>query len=186
MKQALLACTAATPIEVWFQDEARVGQKGTHSYIWAPIGSRPLMPRDNRHTSAYLFGAICPDRAVGAAIIMPYVNAEAMYEHLKAISAQVAPGAHAVLICDGAGWHQTGGRLRVPDNITLLPLPSYCPELNPMENVWHYLRENQLCSLVWDSYEAIVDACATAWRFFINDPDRIRSIGYRTWACVSL
>ena len=55
-----------------------------------------------------------------------------------------------------------------------------------MENVWHHLRENQLCSLVWDSYEAIVDACATAWRFFINDPDRIRSIGYRTWACVSL
>src|SRR6187399_1746756 len=54
------------------------------------------------------------------------------------IAAQVAPGAHAVLICDGAGWHQTGGRLRVPDNITLLPLPPYSPELNPMENVWHY------------------------------------------------
>ena len=90
------------------------------------------------------------------------------------------------MICDGAGWHQTGGRLRVPDNITLLPLPPYSPELNPMENVWDYLRGNKLCSLVWDSYEAIVDACTTAWHFLINDPDRIRSIGSRTWACVNL
>ena len=173
-------------MELWFQDEARVGQKGTHSYIWALVGSRPLMVRDNRHASAWLFGAICPDRAVGAAIIMPGVNAEAMSEHLAEISTQVAPGAQAVLICDGAGWHQTGGRLRVPDNITLLPLPPYSPELNPMENVWHYLRENTLCSLVWNSYEAIVEACTTAWHFLINDPERIRSIGTRQWACVSV
>jgi DDE superfamily endonuclease len=174
------------PVEIWFQDEARVGQKGTHAYIWAPIGSRPLMVRDNRHDSAYLFGAICPDRAVGAAIIMPEVNAEAMGHHLKVIATQVAPGGHAILICDGAGWHQTGGRLRVPDNITLLSLPPYSPELNPMENVWHYLRENILCSRVWATYDDIVDACSTAWRFLIDDPQRIRSIGSRHWACVSL
>ena len=163
-----------------------MGQKGTHSYIWAPIGARPLMVRDNRHESAYLFGAICPDRAVGAAIIMPQVNAEAMSEHLAEISTQVAPGAHAALLCDGAGWHQTGGRLRVPDNITLLPFPPYSPELNCMENVWHYLRENTLCALVWDSYDAIVEACVAAWHFLINDPDRIRSIGTREWARVSV
>ena len=84
------------------------------------------------------------------------------------------------------GWHQTGGRLRVPDNITLLPLPSYSPELNPMENVWNYLRSNKLCSLLWDSYEAIVDACTGAWHFLINDPERIRSIGSRIWARVTL
>lgn len=98
------------------------------------------MVRDNRHTSAYLFGAICPDRAVGAAIIMPCVNAEAMSEHLKEISTQVAPGARAVLLCDGAGWHQTGGRLRVPDNITLMPLPSYSPEL-----VWGFRCQAGKC-----------------------------------------
>jgi transposase len=90
------------------------------------------------------------------------------------------------LICDGAGWHQTGGRLRVPDNITLLSLPPYSPELNPMENVWHYLRENILCSRICDTYDDIVDACSTAWRFLIDDPNRIRSIGNRKWACVSL
>ncbi len=155
MKKALLGTTAGTPIEVWFQDEARVGQKGSLTYVWAPIGSCPLMVRDNRHDSAYLFGAICPVRAVGAAIIMPAANAEAMNEHLTEISTQVASGAHAVVVCDRAGWHQTGGRLRVPDNITLLPLPSYAPELNPMENVWEYLRGNKLSRLVWDSYDVI-------------------------------
>ncbi len=110
MKKALLGTTAGTPIEVWFQDEARVGQKGSLTYVWAPIGSCPLMVRDNRHDSAYLFGAICPVRAVGAAIIMPAANAEAMNEHLTEISTQVASGAHAVVVCDRAGWHQTGGR----------------------------------------------------------------------------
>jgi hypothetical protein len=177
---------AGKPLEVWFEDEARVGQKGSIAYVWAPIGSRPPMVRDNRHDSAYLYGAICPARGVGAAIIMPAANAEAMNEHLSEISTQVAPGAHAVLVWDGAGWHQPGGKLRVPDNITLLPLPPYAPELNPMENVWEYLRANKLSRLVWDSYEAIVAACKEAWRFLVDDPARIVSIGSRTWACVNV
>jgi hypothetical protein len=185
VNEALPASAAGKPIEVWFQDEARVGQKGGHAYVWAPVGSRPPMVRDNRHDSAYLFGAICPSRAVGAAIIMPGANAEAMSEHLAEISTQVAAGAQAVLVCDGAGWHQAGDRLSVPTNITLLPLPPYCPELNPMENVWAYLRGNKLCSRVWDSYEAILKACNTAWQFLIDDPACIRSIGTRHWACVS-
>jgi hypothetical protein len=144
------------------------------------------MVRDVRHDSAYLFGAICPDRGVGAAIIMPAVNTEAMNEHLKEISTRVAACAHAIVICDGAGWHQTGGDLNVPDNITLLPLPPYAPELNPMENVWEYLRTNMLCGQLWDSYDAIVAACKAAWDFLITDPKRIQSIGQREWACVGL
>ena len=119
-------------------------------------------------------------------MIMPYANTEAMNLHLREISAKVAPGAHAVLVCDGAGWHQKGKKLVVPDNITLLRLPPYSPELNPMENVWDYLRQNKLCAQVWASYEQILDACQNAWRFLINDPDRIRSIGTRKWACVTV
>lgn len=144
------------------------------------------MVRDNRHVSTYIFGAICPARAVGAAMIMPYANTEAMNRHLQEIAAEVAPGAHAILVCDGAGWHQKGKKLVVPDNITLLALPPYSPELNPMENVWNYLRQNKLCALVWPTYDHILDACQSAWRFLINDPDRIRSIGTRQWACVSI
>jgi transposase len=102
------------------------------------------------------------------------------------ISGQVAQGAHGVVLCDGAGWHQQGGRLVVPDNISLLPLPSYAPQLNPIENVWDYLRGNKLSKCVWDTYEAIVDACSEAWMFLVNDPERIDSIAHRSWACVNV
>lgn len=183
--QVLPPTAAGRPVEVWFQDEARVGQKGGHAYVWAPIGSRPPMVRDNRHDSVHLLGAICPARGVGAAIIMPAVNSEAMGEHLREISTMVAPGAHALVVCDGAGWHQPGERLRLPDNISLLRLPPYAPELNPMEIVWAYLRGNQLANLVWDTYDDIVAACAKGWRFLVEDPERIRTIGYRSWASVS-
>ena len=181
----MLGTTDGTPVEIWFQDEARVGQKGGHAYIWAKIGSRPLMVRDNRHDNAYLFGAICPARGVGAALITPSANTECMNLHLTEISTQVRPGARAVVICDGAGWHQQGGALKLPDNIVLLHLPPYSPELNPMENVWAYLRSNKLCALVWNSYDEILEACRSAWMFLVNDPDRIRSIGNREWATVN-
>lgn len=140
--------------------------------------------RDYRHGSVHLFGAICPARGICAAIIMSAVNTEAMNHHLKEISTQVATGAHALLVCDGAGWHQPGQRLIVPANITLMPLPPYAPELNPMENVWDYLRGNKLSARVWDSYDAIMAACVEAWNFIANDPKRITSIGSRAWACV--
>ena len=174
------------PIEIWFQDEARVGQQGTLTYLWAPRGSRPAAVRDNRHDSAYLFGAICPARAVGAAIVMPLVSSEAMTQHLAEIATQVSVGAHAVLVCDGAGWHQSGERLIVPDTITLLRLPPYAPELNPIENVWEYLRGNLLSMRLWDSYDAIVDACCDAWNAFVTDVVRVASVTTRDWATVSI
>jgi hypothetical protein len=179
------AITKAIDKRTSCKDEARVGQKGSLECIWAPIGSRPPMVRDNRHDSVYLFGAICHARGVGAAIIMPTVNTEAMNEHLKEISTQVSPGAHAVLVCDGAGWHQQGKRLRTPHNVTILRLLPDSPELNPMENIWDYLRGNKLSRLVWDSYEAIVAACKDAWDFLMGDHQRIKSIAHRSWAWVN-
>lgn len=154
------------------------------SYVWAPVGARPAAVRDNRHDSVYLFGAVCPDRETGAAIIMPAANSEAMAEHLAEISRRVTAGAHAVVVCDGAGWHQPGRRLVVPDNISLLRLPPYAPELNPVENIWEYLRANKLSMLVWDSYDAILHACRDAWNWLIADPKRIASITRRPWASV--
>lgn len=102
--------------------------------------------------------------------------------HLKEISTQVKPGAHAVLVLDNAGWHQTGGRLEVPDNISLLHLPPYSPELNPVENVWQYLRQNHLSNRVFETYIDIVDACCDAWNALVALPARIRSIATRDWA----
>ena len=153
--------------------------------MWAEKGSRPSASRDQRYSWAYLFGAICPTRGIGAALVLPTANARMMNLHLAEISASVAPGAHAVLVCDGAGWHQTGGSLRVPDNITLLHLPPYSPELNPVENVWAFLRGNKLSNRVFDTYNDIVDACCHAWTWLISQPERITSIGTRSWAYVS-
>jgi len=101
--------------------------------------------------------------------------------HLAEISRHVTEGAHAVLVLDQAGWH-TSPKLRVPDNISLLPLPPYAPELNPVEQVWAYLRANFLSHRVWNSYEVIVDACCHAWNKLMNMPERLASITRRTWA----
>lgn len=171
------------PLEVWFQDEARVGQQGTITRIWAPKGTRPRAPRDTRYTWSYIFGAACPARGVAAGLILPYVNAEAMGLHLAEISASIAPGAHAILVLDGAGWHGAKA-LAVPSNITLIKLPPYAPELNPMENVWAYLRANKLAITVFDTFEEIIDKCAQAWSFFANDTERIKSITQRQWVSV--
>ena len=173
---------AGTPVEVWFQDEARVGQQGTLTYVWAETGSRPRALKDLRYEWAYIFGAVCAERGVGAALVMPHCNAEAMTLHLAEISKAVAAGAHALVVLDGAGWHQTGGRLRVPANISLLHLPPYSPELNPVETVWEYLRANKLGNSVFDDYMAVVDRCCAAWNWLTNVPDRIRSIAARSWA----
>ena len=185
MKAAAAGLAGGTPVEVWFADEARVGQRGTLTRVWARRGSRPRAPRGRRHAWACLFGAVCPERRTGAAVVMPEANIAAMEAHLAEIGRRVSPGAHAVLVLDGAGWHSSP-RLRVPDNVSLLPLPRYSPELNPAENVWEYLRQNWLSHRVWDSYEAIVAACCDAWNALMRSPERIASITTRAWAQVKL
>ena len=118
------------PVEVWFQDEARVGQQGTLTRVWARRGTRPRAPRDRRYAWAYLFGAVCPERAVGAALVLPYADAAATGLHLAEIGRQVAPEAHGVVVLDRAGWHGAGD-LVVPENLTLLPLPLLQPRVEP-------------------------------------------------------
>jgi hypothetical protein len=124
----------AADVEIWFADEARIGQKNKITRRWAKRGTRPSAPRDQRTASAYIFGAICPKDGKGAALVLPTCNTEAMNLHLTEIATEIAPGKHATLLLDQAGWHLSS-RLTVPPNITLLPLPAKCPELNPQENV---------------------------------------------------
>ncbi len=108
-----------------------------------------------------------------------------MNAHLAEIARAVAPGAYAVRVLDGAGWH-AGKDLMVSDNITLIILPPYAPELNPVENVWQYLRANKLAITVFDGDADIVDKCCTAWNFFANDTAAIATITTRQWAQVNL
>ena len=161
-----------------------MGQQGTLTRVWARRGTRPRAVRDTRYQSAYIFGAVCPDRTATAALVLPRADTEAMNLHLVEIGRAVAPGAHAMLILDGAGWHG-GKNLVVPDNITLITLPPYAPELNPVENVWQYLRGNKLAITVFDHYQDIVDKCCDAWNFFAQDAAAITSITSRSWATVN-
>jgi transposase len=113
--------------------------------------------------------------------VLPYADADMMQLHLDEISRNVAEGTHAVLLLDRAGCHTTG-KLDVPDNITPIFLPSRAPELNPVENVWQYLRQNSISNTGFDNYDAIVDAACDAWRKLIAQPEWITSIGMRHWA----
>ena len=126
-------------------------------------------------------GAICPARGTGAALAMLFADTQAMQAHLEEIARTVARGAHAVLLLDRAGWH-TSGALAVPKNITLILLPSRAPELNPVENIWQYLRQTWLSNRVFDTYDDIIDAACNAWRRLIAQPGAITSISSREWA----
>ena len=167
-------------IEVWFADEARIGQKNKITRRWAKRGTRPAAPSDQRTASTYIFGAICPALGKGAALVLPRCNTAAMNLHLAEIAQAIEPGAHAVLLVDQAGWHLSH-RLIIPSNITIVPLPPKCPELNPVENIWQYMRGNWLSNRVFLSYTNIVDHCCDAWNKLIARPWTIMSVGLRDW-----
>ena len=174
-----------------------MGQQGTLTRVWAQRGTRPRGLRDTRQQRALaivlgpmadngsLCGAVCPGRGVAAGLVLPFANTAAMNAHLAEIARTVAPGAHAPLVLDGAGWHGGKGPA-VPDNLSLLTLPLCAPELNPVEKVWQSLRSSKLAITVLDGYDAIVDACCAAWNFFANDTQAITSITSRSWAKINL
>jgi hypothetical protein len=141
----------------------------------------PPARRSALRERAYLFGAICPARGKGAALASPFADTAAMQLHLDEITRHIAKGAHAVLLLDRAGWHTTD-KLDVPKNISLVFLPSRSPELNPVENIWQFLRANWLSNRVFETYDAIIDAACDAWNRLIAQPQSIVSIGTRDWA----
>lgn len=100
--------------------------------------------------------------------------------HLAEIATEIAPGMNAVLLLDQAGWHMARD-LVVPATITLMPLPPKCPELNPVENVWQFLRGNWLSNRVFHSHDNLVDYCCNAWNRLIDQPWKIMSIGVHDW-----
>ncbi|MGA9042325.1 MAG: IS630 family transposase [Terriglobales bacterium] len=176
-----IAAANGKPLELWFQDEARIGQKNKITRRWAERGTRPFALKDQRTASAYIFGAICPTLGKAAGLVLPFCNTEAMELHLQEIALAVEPGAHAVLFVDQAGWHVTA-KLEVPENMTLVPLPAKSPELNPVENIWQYMRDNWLSNRIFSSYEDIVDHCCFNWNKLVDRPWLIMAIGIRDWA----
>lgn len=144
-------------------DEARLGQQGTLTRMWAKKGSRPTAVKQTRYEWVYLYAAVEPATGASVALQAPEVNTATMSVYLRMVSAELGPKEHAVLIMDGAGWHKSKA-LRVPANITILILPPYSPELNPVERLWAYLRSHYLANRVYDNYQHLLDAGAEAWQ----------------------
>ena len=167
-------------IRLFFQDEARIGQKGRTCHVWWRRGERPPGLCDKRFTFAYIFAAVEPGTDNAFALVMPYVNTEAMQEFLDRFAETIGEDEHVALVLDQAGWHGSGA-LVVPDNITLVPLPPYSPELNPVERVWLYLKERFLSHRLLADYDAIADAACRAWNRLVAETGRITLLCSYPW-----
>src|SRR4051812_21377139 len=179
MREAAARHPEAKRVELWFEDEARIGQKGRTTHVWYQQGRRPCGLREQRFAFVQLFGAVCPER--GAGVALAEVSTGAMTLFLAELAWVVPAGTHAVLVLDRAGWHVSGD-LIVPANLPLVPLPPYRPELNPVERVWLYLRERWLSPRVLaGGYGAVVDAACAAWNALTAEPGRLRSLTSYPW-----
>lgn len=162
-----------------FQDEARFGRINDVRRCWAPKPQRPLCKAMLTHEYTYAYAAVDVLSGQLDTLILPRVNTPCMQLFLDEVSRR-HPHERIVMVLDGAGWH-TSGQLRLPDNIRLLQLPPYAPELNPVEHVWDELREKRFHNRVFDSLDALEDHLETALRDFENDCQRIRSIVAWPW-----
>ncbi len=162
-------------VRVYFEDEARFGTQGTVTRVWARKGSRPRAVRQNGREWLYVLMAVCAGTGAASALIMPELNTGVLNLFLEQFARELPEGVHAVLIWDGAGYH-TGGDLVVPENISLIQLPPYSPELNPVENLWHYLRSHHWSNREYEGYndlqrEAVRSLCAVC-----DDAERLKSV----------
>ena len=177
------AAAAAHPgkrLQLWFQDEARVGNKGRVCRRWWLRGQRAPGPRQIGYQWAYIFTAVRPATGDDFTLVLPTVNAKVMNLFLERFAETLAADVHAVMALDGAGWHDQRA-LTIPDNLTLVELPPYSPELNPVEHLWLYFRERFLSLRVLDDTDAIIDACCQAWNTLTAEPERIRSLCSYNW-----
>ncbi len=151
------------------------------SRIWARKGTRPRVVRQRQFLSTYIFGAVCPDRDKGCAWILPECNSGMMQIHLDEISKNIQENYHGIVLMDRASWHTTE-TLIVPKNLSLMPLPPYSPELNPMEQVWQQLRRIKLSNACFKNYDHILNTCCEAWNTFCDQEGRIKKLCTRSWA----
>lgn len=165
-------------VRVFCMDEARFGQQGTLTTMWAEKGSRPTAIRQTRYEWVYLYAAVDPLRGHSSALLARHVNIATMEAFLEILSREVRPDDHVVLVLDQAGWH-TSGRLHVPENITLLFVPPYSPELNPIERLWAYMKSHYLSNRRYADYEALLDAGTDAYRALT--PELLQSICSTRW-----
>ena len=160
---------------MWFEDEARFGQKGTLTSVWAQRGTRPRAPKQTAYGNLHVLTAVCPASGRAEGLISPQLNASVVQTFLDQLSATLPAGTHVVLVWDGAGYH-VAKALRVPDNLSVVKLPPYSPELNPVERLWLYLRSHYWSNRVYADLGALEEAAGSGWRAVCLTPDRIKSV----------
>lgn len=173
--QAIREAHPEKEVRVYFEDEARFGQQGTLCRVWARRGSRPRGVRQTQYGYLYLLTAVCATTGHACGLISPTLNVEVLKLFLEQFSRELPAGVHAVLVWDGAGYH-TSPKLVVPSNISVIQLVPYSPELNPVENLWHYLRSHYWSLRVYADYEALEEAAMSAWQAVCLAPETVRSI----------
>lgn len=162
-------------LRVFFQDESRFGQQGTLTTVWARTGSRPTAVRQTEYDYLWVLGAVCPETGQADGLLSPRLNTDVINVFLEQFAATLADDEHAVMLWDGAGFH-TSKRLCVPENITLIQLPPYSPELNPIENLWHYLKSHFWSNRAYADYSELEQAAIDAWRLAVLDSDLMKSV----------
>ena len=162
-------------IETYFQDEARFGQQGTLAKGWPRRGERFTAVGQTKYDWLYVIGVACPRTGHAVGMLSPYINVEVMNIFLELFAKEIPKDVHVVMVWDRAGFHM-GKELKIPRNITIVPLPPYSPELNPMENLWHYLRSHYWSNRAFEDYAALVDAAEMAWRRSACDRATIQSV----------
>jgi transposase len=148
-------------LEVWFQDEARFGLMTTLRRIYAKRGSRPRGMSQIKYKWLYVWGAVNPSTGQSVGMISSGANSDWMNHHLQLIS-EATTSKHVILVIDQAGWHRSKD-LKVPSNITLLLLPPYSPELNPVERVWLHMKTHHTDGIMLDNENQLADRLCQSW-----------------------
>ncbi|MCO6047788.1 IS630 family transposase [Aeoliella sp. ICT_H6.2] len=162
-------------LRVYFQDESRFGQQGTNTNVWAKKGSRPTAVRQTEYEYLWVLGAVCPETGHAEGLLSPQLNTKIINTFLDQFSQTIPNGEHAVMVWDGAGFH-TSKALVIPENITLVQLPAYSPELNPIENLWHYLKSHFWSNRSYADYEELETAAMEAWQEAVLDHQLIQTV----------
>ena len=172
---ALAAAHPGQRLRVYWQDESRFGQQGTTTNVWATRGSRPTALRQTEYESLWVIGAVCPETGRAEGLLSPQLNTKIVNAFLAQFAKSLPADEHAVMIWDGAGFHASK-QLCVPDNVSLITLPPYSPELNPIENLWHYLKSHYWSNRAYDDYDALEQAAVDAWRKAVLDQDLMKTV----------
>jgi transposase len=163
----------------WFvSDEARVGQQGTLTRVWARTGTRPAVVKQCEYEWVYLWAAADPFSGDAISMVTPTVNTELMQTFVDGLSSHIKADEQAILVLDNAGWHRAKN-LAWPENITPLFLPPYSPELNSAENLWQWLRSQYLSNQTFEDVDDLLQKTDAAWLELT--PERIKTVCHCPW-----